>query len=184
MSVVFSPLPPEDLAHICEHTRDLWEEARGKRFFITGGTGFFGVWLLESFLHINAQLGLDASVLALTRDVDAFLAKHPHLKDRAGLSFHQGDVRTFDFPDGEFAYVVHAATEASEKLNSQNPLVMLDTCIEGTRHTLDFAVSRKCQKLSGYKLGRSLRDATRRTGADSRGLHGRPRSSKSRSRLR
>ena len=36
--------------------------------------------------------------------------------------------------------MIHAATEASEKLNKENPLLMIDTIIEGTRRALDFAV--------------------------------------------
>ncbi len=36
-----------DLDHVQEHMRELWEEQRGGRIFITGGTGFFGCWLLK-----------------------------------------------------------------------------------------------------------------------------------------
>src|SRR6185503_6622388 len=50
------------------------------------------------------------------------------------------DVRNFKFPKEKFAFMIHAATEASVKLNQENPLLMFDTIVEGTRHVLDFAV--------------------------------------------
>ncbi len=141
------PLPAEDLAHVLEHTRALWAEARGRRFFITGGTGFFGMWLLESFAHINDALGLGMRATVLTRDPQAFARKAPHLAARADLEFIQGDIRDFAFPPGEFAYLVHAATEASAKLNEEAPHEMLDAIIGGTRRVLDFAASCGVKKL-------------------------------------
>jgi dTDP-glucose 4,6-dehydratase len=35
--------------------------------------------------------------------------------------------------------VIHAATEASAKLNDENPLLMFDTIVTGTQRTLEFA---------------------------------------------
>jgi len=128
-----------DLDHILSHTKDLWEELRDQRIFITGGTGFFGCWLLESFAWANDNLRLNAEALVLTRKYEAFLKNAPHLATNPAIKFHIGDVRTFEFPEGYFPFVIHAATEASAKLNEENPLLMWDTIVEGTRHTLEFA---------------------------------------------
>jgi len=133
-----NPLAP-DLDHVLDHTRNLWDELRGQQIFITGGTGFFGCWLLESFIWANEKLNLDAHVTVLTRSPDAFRIKAPHLAGNQAVSLLRGDVRTFEFPDGTFSHIIHAATESSAQLNGENPLLMLDTIIEGTRHTLDFA---------------------------------------------
>jgi len=129
----------EDLDHILEHTKALWEDLRKKKVFITGGTGFFGKWLLESFVWANDRLKLNAQMFVLTRDPDSFKAKYPHLAEASGVAFHQGDVRKFDFPGERFDFIIHAATDASAQLNIENPLLMVDTIVEGTRRTLEFA---------------------------------------------
>ena len=128
-----------DLDYILDHTHDLWEQVRGKRVFVTGGTGFFGCWLLESFCWANDHLDLRASAIVLTRNSQAFKRKAPHLAAHPAIRLYVGEVRSFDFPSGEFSYVIHAATDVHAQLNGENPLLMLDTIVEGTRHTLEFA---------------------------------------------
>jgi dTDP-glucose 4,6-dehydratase len=158
MSAV-KPLPIEDLDHVLAHTRELWNEAKGASFFITGGTGFFGMWLLESFAHINDQLGLGMSATVLTRDPERFAAKAPHLAPRKDLHFVPGDVRSFDFPAGEFRYVVHGATTSGAPVEN---LEMLETIIDGTRRVLDFASRHATRKFlyisSGAVYGRQPDD--------------------------
>jgi nucleoside-diphosphate-sugar epimerase len=141
------PLPADDLDHILSETRPLWDEMRNKRIFVTGGTGFFGCWLLESFSHINRQLGLKAEATVLTRDSASFAAKCPHLATDPALAFHTGDVRDFSFPDGDFQYIIHAATEASTKQGVEQPLDMLTTIVGGTARILHFAETHGTHKL-------------------------------------
>ncbi|MBI4707679.1 MAG: NAD-dependent epimerase/dehydratase family protein [Candidatus Omnitrophica bacterium] len=136
-----------DLDHILAYTKGLWEDIRGKRLFITGGTGFFGCWLLESFVRANDALDLNASVLVLTRNCDAFKKNAPHLADHPAVRFHIGDVRNFSFPEGEFSHIIHAAaTSAVATFNNEDPMAKFDTVVEGTRHTLDFAVRCNAKK--------------------------------------
>ena len=129
----------QDLDMILSRTEPLWAELRGERIFITGGTGFFGCWLLESFAWANDRLKLDARAVVLTRDAGAFRKRIPRLAAHPAISFHAGDVRSFDFPPGGFSHVIHAATEASAKLNTEQPLVMFDTIVAGTRRALELA---------------------------------------------
>ena len=77
--------------------------------------------------------------MVLTRDLEAFRAKAPHIATAPEVRFITGDVRTFPFPGGQFTHIIHAATEASLKLNDEQPITMLDTITEGTRRVLDLA---------------------------------------------
>jgi dTDP-glucose 4,6-dehydratase len=134
------PLSTEDLRHVLDHTRDLWEELRGRRIFITGGTGFFGCWLLETFAFANNQLNLDAKLTALTRNPDLFRNKTPHLAAHPAIALLEGNVRDFEFPAGEFSHVVHAAVDYCA------PLELFTSNVDGARRTLDFAVKAKAAK--------------------------------------
>jgi len=136
------PNPLErDLEMVSQRTASLWEEARGQDIFVTGGTGFFGCWLVESFCHANRTLNLNAEMTVLTRSPEAFARKCPHLADDQAIRLVGGDVRNFAFPDGEYRFVIHAATEASAKQAAEAPLEMLSTIVEGTKRTLEFASS-------------------------------------------
>jgi len=141
------PLHISDLDHILNETRPLWEEMRTKHIFITGGTGFFGCWLLESFSYINRQLNLNARVTVLTRDPAAFAMKCPHLAADPALAFLAGDVRSFSFPDGDFHYIIHAATEAGGRQAAEKPIDRLTTIIDGTARVLNFAQTHATRKL-------------------------------------
>jgi dTDP-glucose 4,6-dehydratase len=141
------PLLLEDLDHVLRHV-SAWDKLRGARLFITGGTGFFGIWLLETFCHANEVLGLQAQATVLSRDPQRFLQKFPHLAQRECLSFVEGDVRTLqakDFAGQEYSHLIHAAT-ASGANPPLAPLEMFETIIEGTKRVLDLATQCGAQR--------------------------------------
>jgi dTDP-glucose 4,6-dehydratase len=154
-------LPQEDLEHVLTHTRSLWEQVRGGRIFVTGATGFFGVWLLETFAYANSALKLGASLVGLSRDPAAFYAKVPHLAGESSITLHQGDVRDFEFPEGDFTHVIHAGTTSSAPVA---PDEMIDTIIRGTQRTLAFAMASGAKRFlfvsSGAVYGKQPQEMT------------------------
>jgi len=134
-------LAAADLNLILEHTSSLWDEVRGQRIFLTGGTGFFGCWLVESFCHCNQELGLHAEVVVLSRNPAGFAVKCPHLAADPSVSLHAGDVRNFDFPGGEFGFVVHAATDTYPRFAPRGPSALFSTIVGGTERVLEFAAA-------------------------------------------
>jgi len=77
--ILTHPIVQEDIEFVFKIVGNDLDRLQGKRIFITGGTGFFGCWLLESFAWANDKLDLNASTLVLTRNYDAFQRNAPHL---------------------------------------------------------------------------------------------------------
>ncbi len=128
-----------DHAHMFERTRDLFAALRGGRIFLTGGTGFFGCHLLESFTHAVDALTLDTRITVLTRDPAAFAKKEPHLALHPSVELIADDVRSFALPPENFSHIIHAATEASVALNKENPKLMKETIVGGAKRVLELA---------------------------------------------
>lgn len=141
MTAPVKPLPAEDLEHVLAHTRELWRGARGQAFFITGGTGFFGRWLLESFAWANDALSLGMRATVLTRDPAAFARSAPHLTERGDVTCVPGDLCTFVFPPGRFDHLVHAAADTGVWTQGKAPDGLIDAIVAGTQHLLDFAAA-------------------------------------------
>lgn len=132
-------LPQLDIIDIFTRCASIWPTLYQAQLLITGGTGFFGRWLLESVLYANDQLALNVRITLLSRDPQAFMAQMPHIAHHPAIEWLVGDVRDFVWPKTPFTHVIHAATEASAMLTRCNPLQMLDVIVKGTQHTLALA---------------------------------------------
>jgi nucleoside-diphosphate-sugar epimerase len=128
-----------DLALILSETSSLWPSLKNQKVFLTGGTGFFGSWFLETLACANRELQLGAEALVLSRNQEAFAKRRPHLAKDNAIHFHHGDVRMFEFPNEPADFIVHAATPASAALNQANAAEMFDTIVAGTKRVLEYA---------------------------------------------
>lgn len=107
-----------------------------KSVLMTGGTGFVGSWLTESWNHACRRLKGKGRLTILSRNPKAF--EDEHNLDSGQIEFISGDVRSFRVARGtNFDLIVHAATPARATLNSNRPAEMLDIILGGQENLLN-----------------------------------------------
>ena len=134
--MISKPLPVDDLRAVLALAQDSFAALRGARIFVTGGTGFFGHWLLESLLHANHELGHGARATVLTRDAARFRRESPWIAEDAAITLLEGDVRSFEFAAELHSHIVHAATDSG---GQQRDSELGEEIVAGTRRVLEFA---------------------------------------------
>lgn len=117
----------------------------GQRLFITGGTGFYGFWLLSA-LDLLRRKGVSVSACVLSRDPDRFLDRQPRFRGRDWLQFCSGDVTDYAAPEGRFDLFIHAATDTGASAHAV-PLRIFDSIVGGSRRVLEHAVRSGAQRI-------------------------------------
>lgn len=134
----------------------------GQRIFITGGTGFFGLWLLTA-LRVLQLNGIDVRATVLSRDPQSFLSINSQFRGLPWLEFIAGDVKSFDVPERRFDLLLHAATETSREAHA-DAARMIDNIYFGTRRALELARTCGVQRVllvsSGAVYGRQPQHLT------------------------
>lgn len=157
---------PRDLEHIAEQGSKYWSKMQAARICLSGGTGFFGKWLLDSFLFINEKFSLGAELHVLSRNSQNFLIQNPQYKNQNSLYFYDGSVID-EWPiSGTFTHVIHAAAgggfHPAERVSDE---YVMDNILYGTRRALEFCVRSGSARFlyisSGAAYGRQPLDIDR-----------------------
>jgi hypothetical protein len=145
-----------DLAEAFGHCRAALRKLDGASMFITGGTGFFGRWLLALLAHARSEIRIDVTVL--TRDPDHFRRNYPELAAQDFIALKRGDVRWFEFPKGRFTHVIHAATDTSVAADN-DAATLMSSIVDGARTRARIRRQRRRSAPAPRQLRRRLRAA-------------------------
>ena len=138
------PSLSDDLERIGTLAEGTLSSLRGQRIFLAGATGFFGLWLLETICWANRELSANIQVVGLSRQTSPIDHLAPHLQQDRALTFIQGDISDFNFPDGHFDLIIHGATtSARETFNGEPAVRKFNTVVAGTQRILQFAQQSK-----------------------------------------
>jgi hypothetical protein len=146
-------LPEPDLVHILNGAAADLEALRGQRLFLTGGTGFFGKWLLGFLCFAEEELGLDLRITVLSRDPAAFARQYPQVDERRMLGFVRGHVSDFSPDDQHFNYVLHAAADTTAVTSETEERERTRTIVGGTRRMLELAQKSGARRLLNVSSG-------------------------------
>jgi dTDP-glucose 4,6-dehydratase len=150
----------------------MWDELRGARLFVTGGTGFFGCWLLETLIAANDRLDLDARATVLSRDPAGFRERMPRVAGHKSVSLVAGDMCACEMQGERFDHVIHAAVEPflpnpsslAPNPSSSDPLALFEKNVAGTKNALELARCCGARRFllvsSGAVYGRQPADLT------------------------
>lgn len=135
--ILSSPVIEAAKKELSASCHDDWKRLGPAHILLTGGTGFFGSWIIASFLALR-EAGHKIELTVISRNPDRFLEKNPSLKNVAGLTFKKGDVVTATIPFS-VTHVFHFATTAGVRDDQASEEEMRETIVDGTKRMLEEA---------------------------------------------
>ncbi|GLC26701.1 NAD-dependent epimerase/dehydratase family protein [Roseisolibacter agri] len=134
-------LSREDRDYVLEGAFPHLARLRGGRLFVTGGTGFIGSWLVEAIAHANEHQNLACHLTLLVPEHELSSERVAGLAMLPGVRILPGDLVTLDASRASHAFdgVIHAAIHVDASTISARPIPTLESAVEGTRRTLEFA---------------------------------------------
>jgi nucleoside-diphosphate-sugar epimerase len=140
-------IAPADLDDILRLAARDFDALRGARIFLTGGTGFFGKWLLAAFDHAERELGLGVQLTILSRDPGRFFAAWPEARGRPGWIFLEGDVAEVPNLLHRHEFVLHGAADTSGIDTPAAEAARTRAIVAGTERMLEIAESGRARRL-------------------------------------
>lgn len=137
------PVETIDLAAIVDEFDLSWEKLRNQTVCITGAAGFLPSYMVETMLYLNETRQFGIQVLAVGRNRAGLSKRFAHHSQRPDLICIEQDIsrpfKLVEKPD----YIIHAASQASPKYYSTDPVGTLSANTIGTAALLELARTSK-----------------------------------------
>lgn len=99
-----------DFEHIEQGLADNSHGLRNSSILLTGASGFFGMWMLESLVWLSSCRGLHIRLDVVVRNAQAFQKMvSPTVIGHVRLI--EGDLATMALPAKDYKYIIHLASE-------------------------------------------------------------------------
>jgi nucleoside-diphosphate-sugar epimerase len=120
-------LPIEDLEHVFFNVGSIWPQS--KTFLITGGTGFFGRWILESIAYIETKKKSQNKYIVISRQPTHKLIENFPVLRSSHFQIVQQDMKSAFTIKEYLNYVIHAAVDVSKVKSSEKKDFLDDVLI-------------------------------------------------------
>ncbi|OOQ59476.1 NAD-dependent epimerase/dehydratase family protein [Mucilaginibacter pedocola] len=142
----------EDLEAIRTSAVD-WQRFAGKTVLITGANGFLPAYMVESLLYVAEVEALDIRVIGLVRNLAKAKKRFANYADNINLSFIEQDVSAPVELPGNIDFIVHAASQASPKYYSTDPVGTLSANVFGTLNLMNLAREKNIESFLYFSSG-------------------------------
>jgi nucleoside-diphosphate-sugar epimerase len=116
---------------------------RQSELVVVGGTGFIGTWIAEMVSALNDAYQFDIKLSLISRSVNQFANRLPHLAGRPDIALIKSDVRQLGQFPANADWVIHAAANPDVRSHASNPLDTASVIVDGT-----MSVMRTAERLS------------------------------------
>ena len=134
----------EDLEHIVSQPVS-WDKLQGKTVLVTGASGMIASYLVFTLLYLNDTRHLNIRVLALVRNGEKAKQQFGNILVRSDITLLIQDVSQVLDYSGPVDYIVHAASQASPRFFTTDPVGTIQANTMGTENMLRTAMERKSE---------------------------------------